>query len=92
MRPRRRWSHSHSLLKGHTRNTVSTAGHHICREIESTLSVLRAEWWQNSNFLQKGVVIKPEITYSLENLVVIKYVNGYQGKEKMSFILSLTRG
>lgn len=34
------------------------------------------------NLLEKGVVIEPQIIYSLENLVVIKYMNGYQGKEK----------
>lgn len=38
--------------------------------------------------LQKGVVFEPEIVNSLESLVVIKYLNGYHGRGKMSFILS----
>ena len=88
---RRWWSHSRSLSKGHSRNTVYTDRHHICRQIETNLSVFWAECWQNSN-LQKGVVFEPEIIYSLESLVVIKYLNGYHEKEKMSFILSITRG
>lgn len=68
-------------------SVINTAGHHICREIETNLSVVRAEELQNSNFPQMGSRYWAWEIYSLEDLVVFKYMNGCDGEKRIKCVL-----